>query len=190
MRSETKLWIIGILLASMIISGLVIPLFIKHSSDERIIAVSWYREVHISEWKTVSRTGSYVPANGRETNTWVESRKTCSGYKDGVCTGYTTWYDRRYRYDIEEWVFTARLITKGSDKRPYWANTDNIRRPIGNPQIGDQRAYNAVESYTLYLTETPNEYNTSFGFWDRFDIEDLVAVTRNGYGYPIDIIAR
>lgn len=189
---ETRTKIIISAATTLLIALIIIPLFVKYDRNERITAVSWYREVHVSEWKTVSKTGSYVPDRGRQTDTWVESRKSCNGYKDGKCTGYTTYYDRKYRYDIEEWVFVVRLITRGNDKKPYWSDISKLNWPIdmNRPQIGNQKGYNAVESYTLFLTEKPHEFVTSFGFWNRFDIEDLVIVTRNGYGFPVDIKAR
>lgn len=189
---EDYIWYIvgGVIL--ILVIGFITPFFIKHDNKERVTAVSWYREVHVVEWKTVSRTGSYVPSRGRETSSWIETRKTCNGYKDGKCTGYTTHYDRKYRYDIEDWIFKIAYVTKGNDKNPYWFDATDLNWPadMNSPQIGNEKVSTTVESYTLYFTDKPHDFVTGFETWNKFDIEDLVTVTRNGYGYPVGVRSR
>ncbi len=93
-------------------------------------------------------------------------------------------YDTKYYYEIERWVHTRDVTTKGTDHNPKWGEVV-LSGATGDHGTGAEREGNRSESYGV-IDSDGKRYTTDEYYWtDLSEGETLkVLVDRNGYIEP------
>lgn len=85
-------------------------------------------------------------------------------------------YDTKYYYDIDRWSSDHTVVTKGSDKEPYWGQEPSSWS--GSPKIGDERVSSRSESYcvigTLSGSKNSRSYEIGYNDWEKLKKGDSV----------------
>ena len=85
-------------------------------------------------------------------------------------------YRTKYYYNIGRWKHDSYLTTSGSDKNPYWHET-NLPSSLPNPKYGDKKQGPKIEDYYVRLKQDDGEtYETTFDFvkWNELNIGDHI----------------
>lgn len=79
-------------------------------------------------------------------------------------------YKTKYYYDIGRWKQTSSLDTSGSDKNPYWHET-NIPSSVSNPSYGDKRLGSKHETYSVLVFENDEAHLVPYNYSTWMELE-------------------
>lgn len=101
-----------------IILLLILVLTSCGQTHEIIIAeMSWERSIEVEIYKFVEDESFVRPPEGARN---ITTKRVRSGYdEDG-----NPKYRKKYFYEIEKWVYERTVSTSGTDKNPYWGDTN------------------------------------------------------------------
>ncbi len=85
-------------------------------------------------------------------------------------------YDTMYYYDTDKFSYNRSVVTKASDKNPYWGE-EPPKYDI--PKIGDERVSSRKEKYMIYGTildekQETKQYTLDFSSWDSLNEGDVI----------------
>lgn len=160
------------------------PIKYKGTVTER----RWENEIEVKRYTFCEEDDWDLP----EGATLIETKREfhhMESYTVGKTTHTRPVYRTKYYYTIYRWLNVESIITAGTDKHPYYGETD-LPTTIENPVEGDliqstrhQRLYLTVlDKKGNYYEEPVNEYNE----WVEYEIGSNIIYHESVFGHLLN----